>query len=244
MSRDMATTARKSSSGLVYVPGGLFKSGGSAISICRSTIRGRMCGWKKPRCPPIPPYGYRGLAFGVSGAIDGKLYVLGTCLESGSWCGEAFERYDPATNQWTLLTLPPVVPTSNRAAGVLNKKFYVTDGKVLRSLRSGDQQVVAEGPDAERQVWLHVCRSEQQVVCRGWLLRWHGERQSRCVRSCHEYVDEQGTHSRVEAGLSAGRVVVNGQARLEVVGGASHRATTCSTCHSKMALALSLLGRG
>jgi hypothetical protein len=69
-------------------------------------------------------------------------------------------------------------PQFDRAAGALNKKFYVTDGKVLEVYDAGTNTVDNEGPDAEWQVRLHVCSSEQQVVCRGWILWWHAERQS------------------------------------------------------------------
>jgi N-acetylneuraminic acid mutarotase len=63
---------------------------------------------------------------GVSGVINGKLYVLaGKC--AGQELCRNFYRYNPATNSWS--TLPPA-PTSHRngAGIVLGGKFYVAGG--------------------------------------------------------------------------------------------------------------------
>jgi N-acetylneuraminic acid mutarotase len=75
-------------------------------------------------------------AEGVSGVINGKLYVLpGACDGNGypnsGYCAveetRRFYRYDPATNAWVTR---PQAPHFHRdgAAGVINGKFYVTGG--------------------------------------------------------------------------------------------------------------------
>src|SRR5262249_45116415 len=50
-----------------------------------------------------------GLSFGVSGAINGKLYVLGHFVDAEDEA-PAFLRYDPATNTWAFLPTPPFAP--------------------------------------------------------------------------------------------------------------------------------------
>jgi hypothetical protein len=74
-------------------------------------------------------------ADGVTGVINGKLYVLAgscsddsppfDCSEHGS--SRRFYRYDPATNTWT--TLPPAPHQhAGGAGGVINGRFYVAGG--------------------------------------------------------------------------------------------------------------------
>ena len=71
----------------------------------------------------------RRFAAGVTGVIDGKLYVLtGTCDNCGpSRVSRRFYRYDPATNFWAALPWAPN-PHVSGAGGVINGKFYVAGG--------------------------------------------------------------------------------------------------------------------
>jgi Kelch motif protein len=75
-------------------------------------------------------------ADGVTGVIDGKLYVLpGTCgtdfWPDPHYCDqEDFRqlwRYDPVANAWTILASAPHFH-AHGAAGVINGKFYVAGG--------------------------------------------------------------------------------------------------------------------
>ena len=74
-------------------------------------------------------------ARGVTGVINGKLYVLTTCYEdfAGYYdtCDPArFFRYNPATDRW--VTLPrPHNSYENGTGGVLDDRFYVTAGSNL-----------------------------------------------------------------------------------------------------------------
>ncbi len=78
----------------------------------------------------------RATAEGVTGAIDGKLYVLpGTC-DANQWpqpgfCETEFirqlYRYDPLTNMWATRKSAPHFHRSG-AAGVIGGKFYVVGG--------------------------------------------------------------------------------------------------------------------
>ena len=82
---------------------------------------------------PIPP---KLTADGVTGVIDGKLYVLpGKCSGEGYpnpyYCDhEPYRRlfrYNPATNYWASRRLAPHYH-ANGAGGVINGKFYVAGG--------------------------------------------------------------------------------------------------------------------
>lgn len=78
----------------------------------------------------------RQTAEGVTGVINGKLYVLsGTCVDDEPPVFDCdvesnrrlLYRYDPATNTWT--TLGPAPHSHARgAAGVINGRFYVAGG--------------------------------------------------------------------------------------------------------------------
>lgn len=68
-------------------------------------------------------------AHGVSGVINGKLYVLaGTCNNCGpDRLSRRLYRYDPVTDVWTALAWSPNAH-SNGAGAVINGKFYVAGG--------------------------------------------------------------------------------------------------------------------
>ena len=71
----------------------------------------------------------RATAEGVTGVINGKLYVLaGRCVSLGQAVAcHTFYRYDPATKLWTKLA--PAPSNHDRGAGgVINGKFYVAGG--------------------------------------------------------------------------------------------------------------------
>ena len=227
--------------GLVYVPGGLFKWQRAPYL---QVYNPRTNVWvDKAQMPAIPPYGFRGLGLRRERCDRREAVCAWHLRGSGAVCGEAFERYDPATDKWTILPLPPVVPMFDRAAGVLNKKFYVTDGKVLEVYDPATNKWSQRAPmPSGRSGFTSAAVNNKLYVVGGF---YAGTVSGRV--DVYDPVTNTWTNKapipRREAGLSAGRVVVNGQARLDVVGGL-YWATTCSTCRSKMALALSLLGRG
>lgn len=68
---------------------------------------------------------------GVSGAIGGKLYVLGGWTGPGGNAGttttKLFYVYDPAVDQWSQLP-SPTYTHADAAGGVINGKFYVAGG--------------------------------------------------------------------------------------------------------------------
>jgi N-acetylneuraminic acid mutarotase len=80
-----------------------------------------------------------GTSEGMTGVINGKLYVLATVcgtVNGGASCRKFF-RYDPATNKWTSLP-PPPNDHWRGAAAVLNGKFYVAGGSQFRPHRAFD----------------------------------------------------------------------------------------------------------
>lgn len=75
-------------------------------------------------------------AEGVTGVIDGKLYVLPGICSTDFWPSPGYcehqpnrqlYRYDPATNSWVTRRSPPHFHRG-AAAGVINGKFYVAGG--------------------------------------------------------------------------------------------------------------------
>jgi N-acetylneuraminic acid mutarotase len=65
---------------------------------------------------------------GVTGVINGKLYVLvGTCDDCAQQAVRRLYRYDPATNAWAILPWSPHVHIGG-AGAVINGKFYVAGG--------------------------------------------------------------------------------------------------------------------
>ena len=69
-------------------------------------------------------------AQGVTGVINGKLYVLaGTCDDCASTTVSRLFRYDPSTNTWNGSL--PSAPSAHvqGAGGVINGKFYVAGGR-------------------------------------------------------------------------------------------------------------------
>jgi N-acetylneuraminic acid mutarotase len=70
----------------------------------------------------------RHTANGVTGVINGKLYVLvGTCDDCAQQTVRRLYRYDPATNAWATLPWSPHFHRGG-AGAVINGKFYVAGG--------------------------------------------------------------------------------------------------------------------
>jgi N-acetylneuraminic acid mutarotase len=87
---------------------------------------------------------------GVTGVINGKLYVLpGTCSTEDGSCdlepNRQLYRYDPATNSWVTRRSSPHFH-KNGAAGVINGKLYVAGG-------FNDLRPVADRPVADLDVY-------------------------------------------------------------------------------------------
>lgn len=96
--------------------------------------------WTRKRDIPVVksvpgiPYSddYYAMGNGVTGVINGKLYVVSGCfMADDPWgyferCAPLFFRYNPATDQWTRLPSPFAEPAYGPSiGGVIAGKFYV-----------------------------------------------------------------------------------------------------------------------
>ena len=207
--------------GLVYVPGGMR----NAYSLNYLQVYNPVTNtWvDKAPMPQIPGAGWEGLSFGVSGAIGGKLYVLGHLLVH-ALADLAFERYDPLTDTWTFLPLPAIDPGGDLAAGVLNKKFYVEGGGILQVYDPATNRwTVKASMPVPRVGGTAFAAVDNKLYVAGGQVYANGT----YINVGRVDVYDPGTNTwsrrpdipRVERGLSGGRVVVNGRPRLEVVGG-------------------------
>jgi N-acetylneuraminic acid mutarotase len=172
---------------------------------------------------------------GVSGVINGQLYILTGCDERDDYYGRrltlAFYRYNPATNQWATLANPASRHVHGMAA-VIGGKFYVAGGEDLSNL--------LEVYNPATNTWTRKARMPLgQFAATG---RWDGagvvlggklyviggaqldiDGKYTEVRTNNVYDPASNTWSvkrPLPVGLSrlvGSRVVVNGQARIEVV---------------------------
>lgn len=210
--------------GKLYISGGYSVSGGGGLS--SESMNATLWAYDPAANTavskaPMP----RPTAEGVTGVINGKLYVLsGTCADDSPPvfdCDDpTFERllyrYDPATNIWT--TLAPS-PRSHRGgvAGVINGKFYVAGG--------GSSTLDVYNPAAN--TWRRLAPLPQSLCCsvgavmnsKLWVVGWYAS-----SRNTYAYDPVTNTW-KSRAPLPAGRMVqgaaslpFDGHSHLFVVG--------------------------
>jgi hypothetical protein len=145
-------------------------------------------------------------AGGVTGVIDGKLYVAGPSEEQEDY--SYFFRYDPATNKWTRLPRPT---HAYFMGGVLYGRLYLVGNQVEAYDPATNQWTAkASPPAAHINIWgtaaavgakLYVFGGSRTLVYHPlsdvWVSRTAGPRMD----------------------YRASRVFLNGQARIELVGG-------------------------
>ncbi len=177
----------------------------------------------------MPSTGYHG----VTGVINGKLYVLTGCDQENCeppQLSMTFYRYDPVTDQWATLPIPsqPTPSSSHKGGvgGVIGGKFYVAGGQGHTRLDVYDP---VTNQWTAKAAMPRVCGfaagaalGAELYVVGGNQLNPDGS-----VTSCKTSVYDPTTNAwttkaaaptvRAEAGAS--RIVVNGQARIELVGG-------------------------
>jgi N-acetylneuraminic acid mutarotase len=211
--------------GKIYISGGLaaqdaFQEGLFVYDPAANT-------WTAKR--NMPSTGYHG----VTGVINGKLYVLTGCDQENCNLPQlpmAFYRYNPVTDQWATLPIPsqPTPSSSHKGgvAGVIGGKLYVAGGQGNTRLDVYDPvtnqwTVKASMP--------RVCGFAAGTALAGKLYVVGGNQLNPdgSVTSCKTSVYDPATNAwttkaaaptvRAEAGAS--RVVVNGEPRIELVGG-------------------------
>jgi N-acetylneuraminic acid mutarotase len=184
-----------------------------------------------PRVGGPGEYQY-GAGNGVTGVINGKLYVVSGCFMAWEpWgyyeeCNPLFFRYNPATDRW--VTLPRPFPGDWTAAssvgGVIGGKFYVM---------AGDPRFAVYDPATNQ--WttrtpLGLPRPGAASAVLGGKLYVMGGR--RATREAWETLDitivydpatdawtRRASMPSPRSGVAASRVFLDGQPRIEVVGG-------------------------
>jgi N-acetylneuraminic acid mutarotase len=210
--------------GKIYLSGG--KKSGSIVSslFMYDPAQNR---WTRKRDLPNPGY------YGITGVYQSKLYVMTYCQGAAAEPGCPFGigmgiyRYDPATDRWTLLT---GLPDGHYAGmgGFIGGKFYVAGGL-------GSQAVDVYDPATNS--WSTAApmpsrRSSAAYAAIGGKLYIAGGSEEDPVfgtsvlsLSVLRFDPASNTWTSLAPlpekrwGFSGGRVVVNGKARFELVGG-------------------------
>lgn len=185
--------------------------------------------WAQKHDMPHPTYG------GVTGVINGKLYVLTTCSNEDRCpvpLPVAFYRYDPAADHWAVLPAPAHEHEVGMG-GVIGGKLYVTGGY----FDGNRENLQLDVYDPARNVWtrratLPRARAKGAgVVLGGKLYVVGGSRISadqlstEPVRTVDAYDASTNTWTTKASipsdrdAIAGGRVFVNGQPRIEIVGG-------------------------
>jgi N-acetylneuraminic acid mutarotase len=207
--------------GKIYVSGGLsqadrYEKGLYLYDPARNT-------WTRKQ--DMPNTSFRG----VTGVINNKLYVVTGCTHDN--CDQrvpsALYRYDPATDQWATLTAPPGFH-GWAMGGVIGGKFYVTgtdaDGAQLLAYDPATDQWTRKTP-LNRPRWLGagVALGAKLYVIGGLTELDDGSNPSVQTVSIYDPATDSWTNKAPLPGprsdLTAARVVVNGRARINLVGG-------------------------
>jgi hypothetical protein len=188
--------------------------------------------WTPKHDPPGYSYG------GLTGVLGGRLYVLTSCPDE--WAcfpvvDKAFWRYDPGTDSWASLPTPPEQHRGG-VAGVIGGKFYVVGG-------SGNDTVAAKKLDVFDPATNHWTTlpglsgtrgGAASAVLRGrlYVIGGHGRAPNEqgtpvdlvTVKVYDPATNQWTTAARLPDGAGGGgrvaaQVVVNGQPRIELVGG-------------------------
>ena len=219
--------------GKIYVSGGLYRdewSHADDLSGILYVYDPRTNAWTQKAY--MPEYG----AMGVTGVIDGKLYVVSTCFEAvpnefyfdtcaaveggRSWATNFF-RYSPVTDRWARLAHPR---GEYHMGGVLYGKFYVTDGKKVEVYDPSTNQwtTKAPGPQGRRDAAVAVLWGRLYLM--GGLI-WNPVTGWQAVRTTavyHPLTDTWTTAAPMptaRSNVAASQVLLNGKPRIEVVGG-------------------------
>jgi N-acetylneuraminic acid mutarotase len=212
--------------GKLYLSGGFFETADGASGWSRRLYvyePGRNTWTRRADLP-------RKIGQGVTGVINGKLYVLaGSCDDCAVPTPRRLFRYDPTTNKWTTsLPLSPHAHVSG-AAAVINGKFYVAGGKG-RDSRDTDRlgvydpatnqwSTLARMPTARSGVAGAVLQGRFYVL--GHSNVQPGDPQN-IVEAYNPVTNTWATRAPMPTGrgnLAAGRVILEGRSHILAVGG-------------------------
>ena len=179
--------------------------------------------WTQRAPMPVETWG------GHTGVIQDKLYVLSGCdgqEDCGNFSNVFFGRYNPTTNSWTSLPLPPSGAAHLfSASAVIGGMFYVVGRRPLTDA------IEVYNPATNRWTSLPGKGSDRKFVASAAIagklyMIAGGNRDGELVAATSVYDPARNTWRnlapapRSGIGLAAGRVVVNGQPRIALIGGA------------------------
>jgi N-acetylneuraminic acid mutarotase len=173
----------------------------------------------------MPSQGFRG----VSGVINNQLYVVTNCEDSSDghcdFIPRAFYRYDPTTDEWTVL---PDVPNYHGwgVGGVIGGKFYVAGGSNQVDVYDpATNQWTTKTPMATRR-WLGAGATVagKLYLVAGFRLRPDGTTANATATSVYDLATDKWTNKapfpgNQKAHIAGSRVLSNGQVRIHVLGG-------------------------
>jgi N-acetylneuraminic acid mutarotase len=204
-------------SGKLYLPGGIDDDNGQ-LTKTLYVYDSRTNTWTRKQDLPRTAFG------GVSGVINGKLYVL-----IGAYTRLLY-RYDPATNRWTRLADCPEVHTDG-AGGVVGGRLYVVGGQahvnatVSRRLHVYDPVTNRWTTKAP----MPTGRTEAAaVVLNRKLYVMGGARGSTALRTVEAYDPATNTWATKRSmptarwGVAGGAVNVSGRSYIHALGGYSN----------------------
>jgi N-acetylneuraminic acid mutarotase len=172
---------------------------------------------------------------GVSGVINGQLYVLANCARGGcypTFPNIGFFRYDPVAGRWTLLPRPMRSDGSHidhnwGMGGVIGGKFYVVGGQGTNRLDVydpvTDQWTAGASMPSIRWLGAGLALQGKLYVIGG--IRTDANGFSTRVRTTSVYDPLTDTWTNkapmptAGSAIAGSRVVVGGRQRIEVLGG-------------------------
>jgi N-acetylneuraminic acid mutarotase len=229
--------------GKIYVSGGYSTSGGNWPSSALFMYNLATNTWTRKRDMPVVTIGgeddYPG-GSGVTGVINGKLYVVAGCFEAQEpWgyfetCNPLFFRYNPVTDGWTRLPSPfgSNTPTgSPYGGGVIDGKLYLT----ASSYYTGDARFSVYDPATNRWTTKPILGAARAgaatAVLSGKLYMMGGSRWN-AARDGIDTLDLTSVFNPItniwsqrarlpspRAGVAGTTVRLNGNPRIEVIGG-------------------------
>ncbi|HYF39227.1 MAG TPA: kelch repeat-containing protein [Gemmatimonadales bacterium] len=207
--------------GKIYVSGGLSRYNGYEKGLYMYDPAKNT--WTRKR--DMPTTSFRG----VTGVFNNKLYVVTQCDQENcdEFVNSALYSYDPTTDQWTTLTAPPG-HFGWAQGGFIGGKFYVTgreNGKpsFLAYDPATDQWTRKTPLNRDRWLGSGVAVAGKLYVIGGMTTLDDGSNPVVRTVSVYDPATDSWTNKaplpNPRSNLTASRVRVNGQQRIQLVGG-------------------------